>query len=173
MYLKGIGSVLIVVATSLIGYGFGLDLQKHLEEQRYLRQIIFMIRGEIRYAKTPLSEVLEHVGKRSKDPYRSWFQTLAAQLRERSGNSFQTLWEQTMKTYLIQSALSQEDLEQLRELGQNLGYLDGEMQIRTIDLYLERLELAIEKTREDLTAKKRLYNYLGVMSGILIAVVLI
>lgn len=173
MYLKGIGSILIVLATSLIGYGLSLDLQKHLEEQRYLRQIIFMIRGEIRYAKTPLSEVFRHVGKRVKEPYQSWFLALSEELRGRSGNTFLVLWEQTMNTYLVQPSLKREDMEHLSVLGQNLGYLDGEMQIRTIDLYLEHLELAIEKTKDGLTAKKRLYNYLGVMSGIFIAVVLI
>lgn len=173
MYLKVAGSVLIILATTLTGYGLGLEQQRLLEEQRYLRQIVFLIRGEIRYAKTPLAEVFGHVGHRIKEPYQSWFLSLEKELRGRSGSTFQELWEQTMKAHLVCPPLKQEDLEQLCALGQSLGYLDTQMQLHTLDLYLERLELAAEHTKDGLTARKRLYNYLGVMSGIFIAVVLI
>ena len=37
-------------------------------------------------------------------------------------------------------SLEQEDLEQLAHLGEHLGYLDVDMQERTLKLYLEQLD---------------------------------
>lgn len=50
-------------------------------------------------------------------------------------------------------------------------YLVTKEEIR--ELYVERLELEIEKVRESLSAKKRIGNCLGVMGGIFLIVILI
>ena len=42
-----------------------------------------------------------------------------------------------------------------------------------MQLYLNRLDLEIEKLREGLTAKKRIGGWLGIMSGIFLVVILI
>ena len=54
-----------------------------------------------------------------------------------------------------------------------MGYLDREMQVGAIDLYLEQLKLNIRKMQEELPEKRRILNCLGVMGGIFVAVVLV
>ena len=59
------------------------------------------------------------------------------------------------------------------ELGSFLGHADIEMQIRYLDCYLEEFAYAIKERQSMLGEKKKLYRSLGVIGGILIAVMLI
>ena len=56
----------------------------------------------------------------------------------------------------------QEDLEQLAHLGSIWGYLDVDMQERTLKLYLEQLDLTIDYLRQNQRGEKcRLYTKPG------------
>ena len=51
-------------------------------------------------------------------------------------------------------AVKKQDKEELKAIGMQMGYLDEQMQLGTIDLYLEQLSFVIQKTREELVMKK-------------------
>ena len=69
-------------------------------------------------------------------------------------------------------ALTEEDLEQLAGLGEHLGYLDVDMQERTLGLYLEQLDISIEYLRTNQREKCRLYTSLGIMGGMFLVIVM-
>ena len=52
--LKGIGALLILASATGIGASFSRDLKGRCMELRMLKQMIYMLRGEIKYTKTPL-----------------------------------------------------------------------------------------------------------------------
>lgn len=83
------------------------------------------------------------------------------------------MWSNTIEEYLRDTYLKKTDLEHLKEIGLHMGYMDEEMQIGTINLYLEQLELEIQKMRAGIAVQRRLCNCLGVMGGIFLAIVLI
>lgn len=58
-------------------------------------------------------------------------------------------------------------------LGEHLGYLDLEMQMKQLSLYEENLEEEISRLKEEASVKKRLYRSLGILGGLLLAVLLI
>ena len=62
--------------------------------------------------------------------------------------------------------------EALQLLHLQIGYLDLEMQQKTLALYLEELERAIEQLRREEPEKKRLCWGLGILGGLFLAVVL-
>lgn len=53
---KIIGCVLIIAASTGMGYLKGLDLQRYLTEMQELRQLFCMLKSEIKYTKAPLGE---------------------------------------------------------------------------------------------------------------------
>ena len=69
--------------------------------------------------------------------------------------------------------LTREDWEQLEALGEHLGYLDVDMQERTLLLYLEQLELSIEYLRAHGRERCRLYTSLGAAGGMFLILVLL
>ena len=69
--------------------------------------------------------------------------------------------------------LNSEDKERLLLLGDSLGLSDKETQSRVISLYLEELEITIKALNEMLPKKTRVYRCLGVVSGIMLAIIII
>ncbi len=168
-----VGAILIVLASGGIGVVKGMELQKYLRELEQLRQFFWMLRREIQYTKAPFSEAFFHIGKRMEGTHGEWLLYLAGQLEEKAGITFFQLWKESIDRCLIKSQLKRKDKEELKEIGRQMGALDEKMQLGTIDLYLEQLAFVIQKTREELVAKKRLCNCLGVMGGIFLVIILI
>ena len=64
-------------------------------------------------------------------------------------------------------------LESLIRLGGELGTIDIEMQVRTLDLYLEQMEQKMEDMRTEQKEKIRLYQCIGVTRGVFLAIILL
>ena len=64
-------------------------------------------------------------------------------------------------------------VEELARLGEDLGYMDITMQENTINLYLEELKGEISQTRQEAPARKKLYQALGLMAGMFLAILLV
>ncbi len=170
---KVIGSVLVLMATSGVGFLYGMEQQEYLEKLLYIRHIIYMIKGELEYTKAPLSEAFGKVAIRVKEPYRGWLMKLERQVESREEDGFFKIWDRSIDRDLGELHLKKEHVIQLKDLGSFLGQMDSVSEEQHLKLYLERLELEIEKVREELGAKKRIGNYLGVMGGIFLIIILI
>ena len=160
------GAILIIFASGGIGVTKGIELQKYLRELEQLKQIFWMLKREIQYTKA-------HIGRRMEGAQGEWLLYLARQIEEKAGATFFQLWTESIDQCLIKSQLKSKDREELKAIGMQMGYLDEQMQLGTIDLYLEQLSFVIEKAREELVMKKRLCNCLGVMGGIFLVIILI
>ena len=92
------------------------------------------------------------------------------------GNGRLAPWDSCLRLRLsspkIRLPLTEEDLEQLAGLGEHLGYLDVDMQERTLGLYLEQLDISIEYLRTNQREKCRLYTSLGIMGGMFLVIVM-
>lgn len=168
-----IGSVLIIAATTGAGLMYSTELQRYLEKLLYIRHIIYMLKGEIEYSNAPLSEIFGRVSARVRNPYRAWLKAMEHQIENREADGFSKIWNRSIDKYLGELHLKSTHSLQLKELGTCLGQLDSDTQERTIQFYLNRLELEIEKVREGMASKKRIGNCLGVMGGIFLVIILI
>ena len=63
--------------------------------------------------------------------------------------------------YLRENALSAEEKERIAQLGERLGYLDREMQLRQLSLYESEFERMIQNAKEDAPAKKKIVSQSG------------
>ena len=69
--------------------------------------------------------------------------------------------------------LEKEDKDKLVSLGGQLGYLDAQMQERTLLLYLEQLEYSISGLRSEIREKCRMSTALGVMGSLFLVIVMV
>lgn len=168
-----LGAGMILLATSGAGILYGIEQQRYLEKLLYIRHIVYMLKGELDYAKIPLGEVFGRVSARVKEPYRKWLQGLEKQVEDREEDGFFKIWMRSVDRYLAELHLKSEHVIQLKELGTYLGKMDSVSESRNLQLYIERLELEIEKARAGLASKKRIGNCLGVMGGLFLIVILI
>lgn len=168
-----IGCMLILSATTAGGFLYGAELQTYLEKLLYIRHIFVLIKGEMEYSRAPLGEVFERTAGRLKQPYRQWLLAVEKQIKNREEPEFGKIWNRSVDRYLGGLHIKKVHVSQLKEVGMFLGQLDGESAGRMMQLFLNRLELEIEKHRTGLAAKKRLGNCLGIMGGLFLIVILL
>ena len=148
--LRFIGGVLVVTATTAAGILYGMELQEYLEKLLYIRHIIYMLKGEMEYSRAPLSEVFARVAVRVKEPYRRWLLAMEKQVEGRTEDAFLKFWLRATDRYLGELHLKSGHSIQLKELGTYLGQMDCASESKNLKLYLDRLELEIEKVREQI-----------------------
>lgn len=170
---KVLGSVLVIGASSAIGYLQGINYQRYGRELQILERLFLMLRSEIQYANTPLREAFLHIGKKVEGLYGQWFIELSKSLEERTGTTFFALWKDSIDGQLGEAMLKERDIQSLKLIGTNMGCMDKTLQLGAIDLYLSELQVRIQEVRQSIAEKRKLCNCLGVMGGIFLVIVLI
>lgn len=170
--LKLVGAIMIILSGTGMGFQASERLFRQNELLKRLKKMIVLLRGEIKYNNTYLGQALENVSGKISEPYSTFLQYLAQRSEENEGESFAALWRESVTVNLQESGLSKQHLERLVELGETLGFLDREMQLAAIDLFMEQLETMIGENSLKLRDNSRLYRCLGVMGGILVVLVI-
>lgn len=172
IWMKIAGCILIVAGTS--GYGIWLAARygERLRTLEQLRQMVFLLKGQIVYANAPLEEAFEAVGNRTEGALPELFLNVAGRIREQQGEPFVQIWKDEIAALGPEPALTEPDRLMLGGMGEHLGFLDRDMQERNLLLFLEQLDLVIEGLRVHKQERSRLYTSLGVMSGLFLAILL-
>lgn len=168
-----IGAVLILTATGGAGYVYGKDLKRYLVKMQYYRYVMSLIRGEIGYTSAPLPEIFSEISRRVKEPFGTWLRMTASELENREEYGFAHVWYRCVDKYLKELGFNSEHMILLKEPGTFLGSFEKDTMDHTMQLYLNRVDLEIEKLREGMTSKIRLGSCLGVLSGIFLIVLLL
>lgn len=171
--MKVVGCILIVTSSAGMGWYFSSELKNRISDLRELKKIIFLLRGDIRYANTPLPEAVQALSIRHDGKYKKFLNKISEKLNELGGISFCDIWKEAVLKELDNTSLSKKDLVNLGQFGENLGYLDKDMQINTIDLYISQLEDEIKDLSKNVKEKSYLYNSLGVLGGIFITIIML
>ena len=82
MYLKMVGCLGIVAATSGYGYSRGMEYQRQITDTGELQRVIRQLAGEMEYTYAPLAQVCASVSRRCGQNYRIWLEHLAKELEK-------------------------------------------------------------------------------------------
>lgn len=171
-WLRLAGAALVIVSCSGLGFYMASQWNEHLKTVEHLRKMIFLLKGEIVYANSPLAEAFERTGRKAGGQMGDLFLKVSERLMGQRGESFYGIWQEEIDGIPKEVCLSSEDKQNLKGLGEHLGYLDTGMQERTILLYLEQLDLSIDYLRNHKQEKSRLYTSLGIMGGLFLTIVM-
>ncbi len=171
--IRILGAVLVVAASAGIGFSYSLRLGRRLEQLRQLERMTILLKGEISYGCAALPEALASIGRKMPEPFSRFLEEVADRLSGYPDKSFQQVFQEEVEGNLKQSALTAKDKGALMQMGAFLGYLDKDMQLRTIDLYLQELGQEIKATGESIPGKQKLSRSLGIMGGLFLVLLLI
>jgi stage III sporulation protein AB len=171
--MKIIGCILVITSSTGIGFYFSSEIRSRIEDLKELKKLIGLLRGDIRYASTPLPEAINSIHRRHGGRFHSFFEYISTKLNELSGHTFSEVWKTAVEKELADTSLNKKDKYHLIQFGDNLGYLDKEMQINTIDLYISQLEEEIKDLSKTVKEKAYLYKTLGIMAGAFIIIIMI
>lgn len=171
--IKLIGCLLVIASTAGIGFFFSNEMKCRVEHLKELKKLIGLLRGDIRYANTPLPEAINAIARRHDGDFTNFFQKISTKLNELSGLTFCSIWKEAVEKDLINTSLVKKDKIHLVQFGENLGYLDKDMQMNTLDLYISQMEDEINDLTKSLKEKTYLYNSLGIMAGLFITIIML
>lgn len=173
MWMKVAGASLVILSCT----GMGAETARQWKERRRLletlKRMISQLKGEILYSNLPLPTAFLRTGQRGSGAAGRLFLAVAKRMEEEQGTSFEEVWNQETKAFFGACALGTGEMEQLSAFGACLGYLDRDMQERTMDFYLEELEQEIQTLRKNETERCRLALGLGILGGLFLAVVFV
>ncbi|MDD3172442.1 MAG: stage III sporulation protein AB [Herbinix sp.] len=171
--MKAIGCILVIVSSTGMGFFFSNELRCRIENLKEFKKLIGLLRGDIRYANTPLPEAISSITRRHSGNFDAFFNHVNAKLHEFSGQTFSEVWKEAVQKEMADTSMSNKDKLHIIQFGETLGYLDKDMQMNTIDLFVSQLEDEIKDLSKTIKEKAYLYNTLGIMAGIFIIIIMI
>lgn len=170
---KLIGSILIILSSSSLGYVIGMKYSMRVREIKLLKISLQMLETEIAYSNTPLPDALKIIYKKSKPPINIIFNKTSINLSKKKygsvGEAFCKSLDDTRGMY----SLTDEDIDILKSFGQSLGNSDVDGQVKSFNLIIKELDGQEIKAEEMRKKNENMYKNLGFLAGVAITILLI
>ncbi len=171
--LKILGALLLCLSGSAYGFCLAGELKDKVRLLEELNRCLLVVRGEIRFANASLPEAFGTIKHRVGAPFGELFGKVGDTLLETPDMLLSDVWEKQVRQQFEKSVFSKEELDWLCAICGQLGYLDREMQLNTIQMIMEQLALREKEARAKLADNAKVYRCIGTMCGILVALLLI
>ncbi len=172
MELKWLGIGMVMFGSVCTGLWYRLRYLGRLTNLRECQRALTILRGEIQYGRTPLPEACREVERRIRGAGQLFFRQVAGKLCEGKA-PVEQIWQESAEEIFSSMQMKTQEREEWIRLGSTLGYLDVEMQLRSLDLYLQHLQTSIDQASAECRSRTRLYPLLGTFCGVLICLVLV
>ena len=170
---KLVGAVLIIFASAGLGYLKSRELMLHEKNLEEFLQVILCLKGEIRCGNSSLSDALRDTACRCRGRYEEFLERVAACIEANTEEKLSIIFQNCTENYLTDLKLDEDERRKISLLGEKLCYLDLEMQVSTIQIYVRRLKLRMEQTEKESHERLRMYPVIGAFSGVLICLLLV
>lgn len=168
--VKILGLALVLGGCGLVGAAFAHSLRQRPIQLRNLQSALLMVDSEIGYVADPLPEVLARVADRVKEPGSILFREAAMGLQQAEGSTADEIWRRTLKVWAPGTQLRRDDIEVLASVGQGLGSLGREEQLRHIRLAMEYLRVQEEIADSERDKQERLWQTMGFLVGLALVI---
>lgn len=171
--LKVVGALLILFASGIFGLQLKQRLAEHLRQLMGFKEILLMLSGEMTYARAPLEEAFAHIAGRGKEPFGRLLSEVSQRMEQEQDKTLYDIWQSAARNQKKTFFFSEEEFRILLGVGENFGYLDIEMQLNHISISIQQVENKIVQAQSELAAKQKMYQYLSVMCGLFLILILI
>ena len=156
-----------------LGFSKAAKEQKRLEQGIDLKRMLYLLQSEIRYGFTPLPEAVASIADKTSKELRSFLLQVSEELSSHTKDSFSDVWNRAIKDQLKGVILEPKFLRDLHSMGETIGYLDKEMQEKTIGFTIEQLEEEIFQMKDNVIRNCKMYRSLGLSFSLLLIIILI
>lgn len=169
--MKWIGAVLLICATTLIGFDRASKLSKRPKEIIQIKHALQILEAEIVYSQATLSEAFNKIAQQLPSPVAILFQRVATELQ--TSSDLTKTWIEQVNYFLMHASLSQDEAEVLKQFGKTLGQHDITQQKKYIQLALTHLDRILTEAQENHQRYGKMYKNLGVLAGLFLVLLLI
>ena len=164
---------LVVAAGAGMGFSGSMRLSEQIRILEKLLQMVICLKGEIRCGNASLPDAFYGAAGRMNGKYREFLISAADRMKAGTGEKLSQICRECAESALKKSCLTHGEKDAFFSFGEYLGYMDLEMQMRQLSLYENNLEAEILKRKAEVSGKKKLYQGIGILGGLLLAVLLV
>lgn len=171
--LKLIGSVIVVCATTAMGFYYAGVYAQRVKQLRLIQYALNSLESEIVYTSTPLIEAFENVSAKSNEPIKELFSLMSENLMGKNTEGVLNAFEEARSKVSDTLYFDKKEMEIIASFMNSLGNSDIEGQKKNFNITIKKLE-AFELDAEERRKKnEKLFRYLGVSAGMLIIIILV
>ncbi len=166
------GFIVIILGTTLIGFKQAEKIKERYNLIIYLKKVLIMLRGEIDYNESEISEIFMELRLKTRGSFKKFFAMLVESTKGKYDKPISFYWREAVQACLTDLNFTDEDLERITDLGENLGYLDKNMQLKNIDYLMDYVNRTKEELDESMDKNIKMCKMFGILAGIFITIVL-
>ncbi|TWI55960.1 stage III sporulation protein SpoIIIAB [Halalkalibacter nanhaiisediminis] len=170
--MKLIGAVIIILATTWVGFEWAKRLSERPRQLRQLKVAIQSLEAEMMYGLTPLAEASNHISKQLPKPISFLFAQFSDRLLNKQETAYEA-WEESIREVWQHTSLLDSEREVMMQFGSTLGQHDREQQQKQIKLTLAHLEREEQEAKDRQNRYERMIKSLGFLTGLLIVILML
>lgn len=158
----------IFCGSTLIGIKIANKYKYRSMELHEMKDALNYFATKIEYTYEPLKDIFIEISNNIKTEIGGIFKVAAIKMEKLSAKE---AWEDSVN--ISETSLSSYDLEIIKGFGNTLGQTDLQGQLSKVKLTLDFLEKQIEEAKIEENKNKKLYQTLGVLTGLGLVIILI
>lgn len=170
--LKATGVILVVVSCSMIGFEFAARLKKRSKNLENIKKGIVNMERDMQFFKQPLHEVFKKAGENVSKEAGKLFLNVAEKLKKDSCNA-ETVWKNEVEQMRDELCFSKEEATKIKNIFSGLGKTDSLSQKKIMVSSIENMQTIIDECNKTCEKNIKVYKGLGVLSGLLVALIFI
>lgn len=170
--LKGMGSVMVFLGCLGLGMWYRGQMTGRIKALQLLKSILELLSSEIRYSRATLPECCRHIALQLPASFCKGMQEVDERMRRNDGDTFAAVFCECMRKPLEELPLREEDRKDFLGFASEAGFMDGQMQLRTLDRSCKLLADTTERLQKENVEKCRMAVGLGAMGGLFLILVL-
>lgn len=172
MWLKIIGSMIIISTTTLIGISFYLKEKYRKEDFINLDRILRLMKHEISHFKIPLEDVFFQIGKSDGNTIEKIFSSLKNEIEKKEEKTIGDIWNLCWGEYENECYFNKTDMDEIKSFSKTLNNITRENQESNVDFLLDYIYKQQGNIEKRLDKNGKLYYSMGVLTGLFVVVTL-
>lgn len=169
--MKILGMLLIIGATTWIGFIYSFNFDRRPRQIRQLTNALQILETEIKYSQTPLDEAFWLIHNQVPAPTSDLFKKLTNHLTNELTN-FVQLWSEVIEIHVKETSLQKQEKEILLQFGQTLGQHDVIQQEKHLLQTKTHLNHVLQEAIDERKRYSKAAKSLGLLMGLFIALLL-
>ena len=170
LLIKFIGGLFVCASSVLFGFSFACKDICRINELSSLKSALYMLKSEIDFSFAAIPEAFLNVSERTSGAIGKFFADCGRRLKE-GEHILKEIWEDGI-CGIKDSYLTSEDLAEFKRLGVVLGSQDKTPQLEIISIVISYIDEKTAELNKAAEKNKRLYRNLGIIGGLLAAIVM-
>lgn len=173
MWLKLMGSALVVAAGTCIGFTLAGRYAERPQQIRQLISCLTALKSYVGYVSMPLPEALVRSAHGVEGPVREFMEHTAETLKKSGWLSPREAMASALQKVGPRLVFHRPESELCLLLGSNLGFTNREEQQKYLTMVVDELQKIEQDSIKLRDQNVKMYRYLGICGGMMIAILLV